>query len=280
MEGGNRTLSISILSGKGGVGKTNIALNLAFGLHKMAQNTLLVDCDLGLANLDVMLGIAPKGSLHDILNSEVRVEDILFNLGKKGLDLIPAASGVTDILDLDEDQQEIVVRRLGKILKKYNFLLMDIGAGISRTVQTFAGMSHCRVVVITPEPTSLTDGYALIKVLATRKNVSGFHILVNMVTSEQEAGLGYERIRAACEKFLGIKVNYLGYVRQDKVVPDSVRNQKPFLQTAEQSIAARDIMVIAGRLIELRNASLNKISISPALKLGDSAESSQDQHNS
>lgn len=264
----NRTLSLSILSGKGGVGKTNIALNLAFGLHQLAQNTLLVDCDLGLANLDVMLGIAPEGSLHDVLNRDVRVEDILFNLGDRGLDLIPAASGVTDLLDFDEDQQDQVVRRLDGILKRYNFLILDIGAGISRTVQAFACMTHHRVVVITPEPTSLTDGYALIKVLSTQKKIQDFHIVVNMVASEKEANLGFERIRAASEKFLGISPNFLGYVHHDKVVSESVRKQKPFFQVGPKSVAARDIMNIAGRLADLRNASKDTIASSVPLRLG------------
>ncbi|MFP4109786.1 MAG: MinD/ParA family protein [Desulfonatronovibrio sp.] len=269
MESRNRTLSLSILSGKGGVGKTNIALNLAIALHRISQNTLLVDCDLGLANLDVMLGISPEGSLHDILKAGARTEDILYNLGGKGLDLIPAASGVTDIIDLDEDQQDLVARKLGSVMKKYNFLILDIGAGISNVVQSFAAMTHHRIVVITPEPTSLTDGYALIKVLSTHKRINNFYILVNMVASEHEARLGFERIRAACDKFLGIKVNYLGYIHQDRVVPESVRNQKPFVRGAGKSAASKDIEVIAGRLADLRNVSLDKIAMSSPLKLGN-----------
>ncbi|MFO7726699.1 MAG: MinD/ParA family protein [Desulfonatronovibrio sp.] len=269
MESRNRTLSLSILSGKGGVGKTNIALNLAFALHRMSQNTLLVDCDLGLANLDVMLGISPEGSLHDILKTDARAEDILYNLGERGIDLIPAASGVTDVIDLDEDQQDMVARRLGSVMKRYNFLILDIGAGISNIVQSFAAMTHHRIVVITPEPTSLTDGYALIKVLSTRKHIDNFHILVNMVVSEHEARLGFERIRAACDKFLGIKVNYLGFVHQDEVVPESVRSQKPFVRGNGKSVAARDIEVIAGRLADLRNVSLDKIASTSPLKLGN-----------
>ncbi|WP_028575332.1 MinD/ParA family protein [Desulfonatronovibrio hydrogenovorans] len=269
MQRQNRTFSLSILSGKGGVGKTNIALNLAYALYQAGQNTLLVDCDLGLANLDVMLGIAPEGSLHDILNHNAKVEDILFNLGKNGLDLIPAASGVTDILDLDEDQQDNVVQRLTKVMSKYNFLLLDLGAGINQTVQSFAAMTHHQVVVITPEPTSLTDGYALIKVLYTQKKAKNFHILVNMVHSEQEGRLGFERIRAACEKFLELEVDFLGFVRQDDVVPESVRMQKPFFQTAANSNPARDVLNIAHRLIRIRNDSLERIVSTPALRLED-----------
>lgn len=268
MENQNKTLSLSILSGKGGVGKTNIALNLAFALHKLGHNTLIVDCDLGLANLDVMLGIAPEGSLHDLLNRNSKIQDVLYNLGERGLDLIPAASGVTDILELDEDQQEQVASTLERILKKYGFLILDIGAGISRTVQSFAGMTHHQIVVITPEPTSLTDGYALTKVLYTQKMASNFHIIVNMVNSEHEAKTGFERIRAACEKFLDLRVNYLGFVRYDNAVPDSVRNQTPFYKADENSTPARDIAVVARRLIKLRELYMEKISASPALKIG------------
>lgn len=268
MENQNKTLSLSILSGKGGVGKTNMALNIAFGLRSMGQNTLLLDCDLGLANLDVMLGIAPEGSLHDLLNNEqAKAEDILFNLGDPGLDLIPAASGVTDLLEFDEDQQDQVVNKLRRVIRRYNFLLLDIGAGISSTVQAFASMTHHQVVVITPEPTSLTDGYALIKVLYTQKKADNFHILVNMVASEHEAKFGFERIRAACDKFLGLKVNYLGFVRQDDAVADSVRKQKPFIKIAPKSIASKDVLAIAKSLAELREASMSDIAKFPALKL-------------
>ncbi|RQD59721.1 MinD/ParA family protein [Desulfonatronovibrio magnus] len=267
MDNQTKTLSISIMSGKGGVGKTNIALNLAFALHDEGANTLLIDCDLGLANLDVMLGIAPEGSLHDLLSRDAEIEDILFNLGEKGLDLIPAASGVTDLLELDEDQQDHVINKLDKILKRYKCLVLDIGAGISPTVQAFASMTHHQIVVITPEPTSLTDGYALIKVLYTQKKARNFHVLVNMVGSEQEAKTGFERLRAACDKFLNLRVNYLGFVRQDKSVPDAVRSQKPFIRFAPKSLPSKDIATIARRVVDLRKFSLDYISSSPVLKM-------------
>ena len=265
----NRTLSLSIVSGKGGVGKTNLSLNLSYALFQAAQNTLLVDCDLGLANLDVMLGISPEKNLNDILNNEVRAEDIIYNLENNGLGLIPATSGVTDILDLDEDQQMQIIQRMENLLYKYNFLLLDVGAGISRTVRAFCQMTHKQVVIITPEPTSLTDGYALIKVLHTRQYIDDFHILVNMVDSENEARLGFERIKGACAKFLQLDVGYLGHVQNDPSVLDAVRKQTPFLKFAPRSRASRDIMNVAEKLMQLRSNSMQHIATVPPLRMGE-----------
>ncbi len=265
MKRDNKTLSLSILSGKGGVGKTSIALNLAFGLYEMNQNTLLVDCDLGLANLDVMLGISPEKSFQDILNLNTSIEESICRLEKKGLDLIPAASGVTDILVLDEDRQRMVVEKMNSSVGNYNYLLMDLGAGISPTVLSFARMTHRRIVVITPEPTSLTDAYALIKVLYTRHDTNDFHVLVNMAESEDEAVAGYERIRAACERFLDLPVEYIGFVRRDPAVPESVRRQKAFVRHAPDSPASRDMHRILESLIRLREDNRSDLSAMPPL---------------
>lgn len=265
MKRDNKTLSLSILSGKGGVGKTSIALNLAFGLYEMNQDTLLVDCDLGLANLDVMLGISPEKSFQDILNLDSSIEESICRLEKKGLDLIPAASGVTDILVLDEDRQRMVVEKMNGSVGNYNYLIMDLGAGISPTVLSFARMTHHRILVITPEPTSLTDAYALIKVLYTRHEIKDFHVLVNMAESEDEAVAGYERLRAACERFLGLPIEYVGFVRRDPAVPDSVRRQKAFVRNAPDSIASRDVRRILENLIKLREGNRSDLSAMPPL---------------
>ncbi|WP_291321335.1 MinD/ParA family protein [Desulfonatronospira sp.] len=269
MEHKNRTLSLSIVSGKGGVGKTNLSLNIAYALFNAAQNTLIVDCDLGLANLDVMLDISPDKTLNEILDDDALAHDIIYKLENSGLGLIPAASGVSDLLDLDEDQQMQIIQRLESLLQKYHFLILDVGAGISRTVRTFSQMTHKRVVVITPEPTSLTDGYALIKVLYTRQKVKDFYILVNMVESEKEARRGFERIRAACSKFLNLEVNYLGHVRNDPIVLDAVRKQRPVMQFAPRSTASRDIMQVADTLIQMRAEARQYIADTPPLQMGE-----------
>ena len=263
----NKTFSISILSGKGGVGKTNLALNLGYALFKLAQPAMLMDCDLGLANLDVLLGITPDKNLQDILRSDASPEQIIVHLETNGFDLIPAASGVPELVDLDEDLQLLIFQKLEQLFKKYNFLLMDIGAGISQTVLSFARTTHHRILIVTPEPTSLTDGYALIKVLHTKHNVKDFWILVNMVESEKEALMTFERLRAACDKFLKLPVNFLGFVRNDSKIPEAVRRQIPFLKYAPSSPGATDIFFIAKRLMEKREQLLSTIYGTPVLKM-------------
>ncbi len=274
----NRSFSLSIVSGKGGVGKTNLALNISFALQQCAHETLLIDCDLGLANLDVLLGIFPEKNLHDILNSEAKAEDIIFRL-KDGPDLIPAASGISDLLDLDEDQQILIIESLKPIIKRYHFLLLDVGAGISHTVRSFARMTHKQIVVITPEPTSLTDGYAMIKVLNLKYGVQDFLILVNMAGSNKEAIQGFERIRAACARFLDLEVEYLGYVFNDVAVMDSVRRQIPLLKMSPLSVASKNIRKISEKLIELRQRSLEDISIIPCLRMENFYEHSAVKQN-
>jgi len=263
----NKTLSISIFSGKGGVGKTNLALNLGYALFKLAQPTMLMDCDLGLANLDVLLGITPDKNLQDILRKGAKPEQIIFYLERKEFALIPAASGVPELVELDEDLQLLIFQNLEQLFKRYNFLLMDLGAGISSTVLSFARISHQRILIITPEPTSLTDGYALIKVLYLKHKVKDFWILVNMVQSENEALKTFERLRAACDKFLKLPINFLGFVRNDPKIPESVRKQVPFLKYAPSSPGATDILFIAKRLIEKREELLSTISGATVLKM-------------
>ena len=158
----NTTLSVALLSGKGGVGKTNMSLNIACALHQQGFKTLLMDCDLGLANLDVLLGITPEGNLQTALLGEADVSDVLCQIDGEDFAVLPAASGVPELTELQPDERDLLLSRLEPVLHKYDFVFMDIGAGISGTVQTFAAMASVRIVVITPEPTSLTDSYALI----------------------------------------------------------------------------------------------------------------------
>lgn len=175
----NSTLSVAVLSGKGGVGKTNLSLNLACALYQAGFKNLLMDCDMGLANLDVLLGITPEGNLQDALLGDARLSDVLYPLEPKGFDVLPAASGVPELNDMRPDLRDMLLERLEPVLGKYDYIFMDLGAGISETVQTFAAMAAMRIVIITPEPTSLTDSYALIKVLNSRFGMRDFMVLVN-----------------------------------------------------------------------------------------------------
>ncbi len=227
----NSTLSVAILSGKGGVGKTNIALNLAMSLHQNGYKTLLMDCDMGLANLDVLLGITPEGNIQDVILGKAKMEEVLHAIVPNGLDVLPAASGVPE--------------------------LNDLGAGISETVQTFAVMAALRVIIITPEPTSLTDSYALIKVLNKRFGLEEFMVVVNEVTSAKEAQRSFDKLAGACRFFLKLEPKLLGHVRQDKKLPEAVCRQQPLMTYAPGSPAAQDIQAIGAKLQATRLAKLD-----------------------
>lgn len=239
------TLSVSLLSGKGGVGKTNVALNLACALHEQGFKILLMDCDLGLANLDVLLGITPEGNLQTALLGESKIADVLCPVAPQGFDVLPAASGVPELTDLQPDARDLLFSRLEPVLHNYDYVLMDQGAGISQTVQTFAALAAVRLVVITPEPTSLTDSYALIKVLNLHYGVRDFLVIVNQATSATEAKNAFSKLHGACRHFLHLEPVLLGHVRADKNVPEAVCRQQPLMRMAPGCPAAQDIQALA-----------------------------------
>ncbi len=262
----NTTYSLSILSGKGGVGKTNLALNLGFALYKASHPVLLMDCDLGLANLDVMLGLAPDKTIQDLLAPGVTPDQVAVPIEPGGFDFLPSASGVPDLVEMDEDLQAVLFKKLTSMFSRYDYLLLDLGAGISHTVLDFAAMTHERIVIVTPEPTSLTDGYALIKIMQARYGVSDFHVVVNMAENKAEGEKTFARLNAACERFLSLSLNHLGTVRNDHAVSISVIRQTPLLRSSPTSPAAKDILTLAARLKRRRDSLLPDLAGVAALK--------------
>ena len=250
----NTTLSFAILSGKGGVGKSNLALNICYGLHLMGKRTLLIDCDMGLANMDVLLGIAPQVHIQDILLSNRNPSDVLVAVGPDpGFDLMPANSGMAEFAELDSGARSILREKINPLAATYDYVCMDIGAGISTTAMGFAAMTAMRLVIVTPEPTSLTDSYAMMKVLTAKHNVKDFYIIVNQVESQAEARLTYNRLAAVCQRFLDFSPVLLGSVRTDRALTDAVRKQKPLMQIAPMSPAATDCMAAAQYLQRMRD---------------------------
>ena len=195
------TLSISILSGKGGVGKTNLALNLAYALYKANHKMLVMDFDVGLANVDVLLGVSPEKNLQDLLKPGVMPADVVAQVEPGGFDFLPAASGVPELLELDEDMRHSVFTKLNTVLGEYDYIIFDLGAGIGKTVLSLASMTRMRILVVTPEPTSLTDGYAVIKVLKNQHNIKDFQVVVNQATNAKEAQTTFDRLHGACKRF-------------------------------------------------------------------------------
>lgn len=263
----NATLSLAIMSGKGGVGKTSISLNLALAMNARENRVLLMDCDLGLANLDVLMGITPEGTLQDVLLADADVRDIIQTAGPGGIDILPAASGVPELVDLDEDMRDMLIRQLEPALELYDYVLLDLGAGISATVQAFGCMTATRIVVVTPEPTALTDSYALMKVMATNHHVRDFFVVVNQVESRREATITFQRLQAACKRFLDLDPVFLGAIRQDSHVYEAVRRQIPLLKLFPTCNAARDIFQIARKLSQLRDSAARMIRRRPVLEL-------------
>ncbi len=261
----NRTLSLAVLSGKGGVGKTGFTLNLGYALHRFSQPVLLVDCDVGLANLDVMLGVSPKHNLQDLIVSDLDAGQVLFPVEPQGLDLLPAASGLTHLVEMDEDAREILMGKLNRHFSLYDYLLLDLPAGIGESVLSMARMVRQRVILLTPDPTSLTDSYAIIKVLSSRWGLRSFQVVVNMAESAQEARQTFEKLNQVCLNFLGFELESLGYVHASPVVRDSVRRQRPFVLSEPESEPARDVLSIARRISEARQSLLPKLSSTPVL---------------
>lgn len=266
MDNVNCTLSMSIMSGKGGVGKTNLALNLGYALFKSGHPLMLMDCDLGLANLDVLLGLSPDRNLQDLLMPGVNIADVLVPVEPGGFDFLPATSGVPELVEMDEDLQALLFNKLKTLAKGYEFIILDLGAGISKTVLSFAAMTHLQIVVITPEPTSLTDSYAMMKVLQKQHGITDFYVVVNQMASPEEGKLTFDRLKAACKRFLSIDIKYLGGVHHDAAVIEAVRRQTPLLKLSAKAQSSQDITALAKRIQTLRGENLVTISQTQALR--------------
>lgn len=264
----NKCLSIAIMSGKGGVGKSNIALNLGYALAKKEMSSLLIDCDLGLANLDVLLGIAPDKTLQDVLLGNVSMSDVLvpvINEGGKELALLPSGSGVPALADMEHEKRQELLDKLEPLFDDYSMLILDLGAGVSQSVLYFAAMAAIRLIVLTPEPTSLTDAYALIKMLKTNLNVKEFLVVVNQAETPKEASSIFNRLSTACERFLQVTPVLLGVVQYDSKMQNAVRKQSPFLHLYPESEGAKDIENIAQKLTRIYGTMLKKIEDSSPL---------------
>ena len=183
-----------------------------------------------------------------------------------GLDFLPAASGVPELVEMDDDMQEVLFKKILQLLAGYQMLVLDLGAGINATALAFASMTQLRMIVVTPEPTSLTDSYAMIKVLFTKHGVKDFLVVVNMASSKAEAKTTFQRLSGACQNFLGIEPRLLGHIRLDPKVPDAVRNQTPVLIHAPDCKASQDIRNLARIFLKYRQENMESIARRPILK--------------
>lgn len=241
------TKLITVTSGKGGVGKSNFVVNLAIVLQNKGKRVLIFDADLGMGNDDVLMGLYPKHNIFDIIFTGLEIKDIIIE-GTNGVSLIPAGSALSKAQDLEESDKKIFLEKLDT-LDEYDYILMDTGAGVNKDVLSFIAASEELIVITTPEPTSLTDGYSLIKAIDHYKLKTNAKIIVNKAFTREEGEETYHRFDRAVSRFLKINIEYLGCILDDKKLVQSVRQQKPFVVLYPNCDAAKDIENIAMKLI-------------------------------
>ena len=239
---------IAVTSGKGGVGKTNIVTNLAIALARQGIRVLILDGDLGLANVDLLLGIAPQFDLQDVVLGNRSIRDIVLE-GPDGIRIIPASSGVEELANLDEYRTEVLLRSLGELESETDIILIDSPSGIGHHATSLIQGADRILVVTTPEPTSFSDAYAMIKVLVKRPLRATPALLVNQADSEDAALAVARRVKGVAKRFLNLDIDYWGYVLADESVPKSVLRQEPFLSTYPYSPAASCIYQLARRVL-------------------------------
>jgi len=216
---------IAITSGKGGVGKTSIVANLGYAFTKMGKKVLILDADLGLGNLDVLLGLAPKYNLSHVIMEEKTIEDILIE-GPGKMKILPASSGIQELTNLTRKQKINILTQLDRLIDSVDVLFIDTAAGISSNVMDFNATAQEIVVVVSPEPTSITDAYALMKVLSLKYSEKVCKLLVNMTTRPEEGREVFRQLHLVTDRFLDINIEYLGCILRDEKVTRGVKNQK------------------------------------------------------
>ncbi|MBW2649197.1 MAG: MinD/ParA family protein [Deltaproteobacteria bacterium] len=241
------TRVIAVTSGKGGVGKTNITANFAYILSRMGKKTLLLDADAGLANIDVILGITPKYNLHHVLRGEKTLSEAVVE-GPGGVRILPAASGIPEMAELSKGQKFALLEELDRLDEDFDFMLIDTAAGIAGNVMYFNMVAREIIVVASPEPTSLTDAYALIKVLYQGYAARRFMLLVNMAGDSNEAEGVYTRLSNATNHFLDLPIEYLGYIPHDRNVPKAVKKQRLLAEAFPDSKATKSMSEIVEKL--------------------------------
>lgn len=244
---------ITVTSGKGGVGKSSISVNLAIQLKKMGKQVIILDADFGLANIEVMLGIRPKYSLADLMFYGKDVSSIITK-GPLDIGFISGGSGIRELTNLTKDQIAYITRRLYDLDEMADIIIVDTGAGIADSVTEFVAASSEVLLVATPEPTSITDAYALLKTLNKKEEFFVENTLIKMITNRtidyKEGKETFEKLSVVVNKFLDIKLEYLGAIPQDKNIQKAVMKQKPLSLTYPSSPAAIAISELAEMLCD------------------------------
>lgn len=244
---------ISVTSGKGGVGKSNVVVNLGLALAQRGLKVLLIDADLGLGNLDILLGLTPQFTLQDALAAQLKLAEVIVD-GPGGLKILPASSGIAEMAMLDEFQKLFLLNEMDHYTEDVDVVLIDTGAGISPNVLFFNIGAQERILVVNNQPPAIADAYALIKILVSQHGETRFKLLVNGLAHRREAELVYRTLLRVADRFLGreIILDYLGFIPYDPTLPKAVMRQQPVLALYPQSPASRSFVMIAQTLWETK----------------------------
>lgn len=234
------TRVMTITSGKGGVGKSNFSLNFSLGLAAQGKKVVLLDADLGFANIDVLMGTSPRRTLADLIQKRSGIWDIM-ELGPYGLHFIAGGSGLQNLVNLQSDQLNYLVSELTELQGFADYMIIDTGAGLSDGTLRFILSSDDVIVVTTPEPTAITDAYALIKLVSNRDNRSNIQLVINRASTITEGKQAADKLALVAKKFLGTDMQVLGFVLDDPLVSKAVKEQVPFLMRYPETSASKCI---------------------------------------
>lgn len=247
--GPSTTRVFSITSGKGGVGKTAVVANTAALLAKMGKRVLILDADLGLANIDVVFGLAPSYNLNHFFAGDMDLQSILVE-GPMGIKILPAGSGVQRFTRLDSQQKLRLLDALDSMHNDFDFVLIDTEAGISENVTYFNTAAQEILVVTTPEPTAITDAYALMKLLSNQYHEKHFNLIVNFIKNEEEALDVYRKLTMVANRYLDISIDYMGSIPKDKQMVDAIRKQQVLVQLFPESKTSASFEALALNLLQ------------------------------
>ncbi len=242
------TRVIAITSGKGGVGKTNLAVNLAVALQLSGKRVMLIDADIGMANVNLLMGAVTNRSLLDLLKDGVKLEDVVEN-GVAGVKYISGVAGFEATLNLNRAEQKKLHKKLGRCSEMADIIIIDTGAGLNRNVIEFILAAEEVLLITTPEPTAIADAYAVIKAYSTYTDRKNIKIVVNRIRDELECYEVADKINQTTKKFLNVAVDCLGYIYEDKIVREAVQSQEPFLILNQNSPASRCVIELATVLL-------------------------------
>lgn len=243
-----RAKVIAVTSGKGGVGKTNLSVNLAISLAKKGKKVTLIDLDLGLANVDILLNVNSPFTLQHLFKGHKKIEDIIVK-GPEGIDIIAGGSGLNSLTELNETERMLFLNSFYSLARTNDYLVFDTAAGISNNVIKFVLAADEIIVVTTQEPTAITDAYALMKVLSSYKKDSPINVVINMVKSPVDAKRTFEKLSSVVQKFLQISIFDMGFILYDSNVNDAIMKRKPFFTFFPFTAATKSVKDVRTKLL-------------------------------